>query len=595
MWLGEDCVARFERCLFEHNRGDGIYAKAGQVSALDCHFAHNGVNGAYAGERAQLLVERCVWRDSGEAGLGVKGGCLRAMSCELRGGEGLGVFALEGAQLELKGGLIHGHRGGGLLVTAAREGGLSLSELSCVDNGQIGVALSSLKGAQLRALTVSGSAQAQLFVTDAELSTEGLCLTGGQFGFAAEGSRTEHRALQISEARDVGLLLKPIDEETEGTEERALEGGAERGAGTHCFHQLDLTQRGGVGLLLSCAVSAELSESELRGAPEEPARELISLDEAALLTLYDSQLMWAQVGVHAKRSRINLTRCRVLNCRVTAISLSERSALEAVDCELREQPLSEEESRGRRPELPSSTPLSRSGAGLWCHHSNIELTRCALYDHRGSQLILIGESVGRCLTTTLSGGGDAGILVAQRAHLTLLSCVISGQRSAGLWLEHYARLEAQGLELFGQESGGLFARDHSLATLISCRLHHHKKACVMCDEGSGVHLDQCELSDGEDAGVLIESGAEAVLRGCRLHGFALAGVAVHSEAHLELEGSELEGGELGVLCLERSQGSITANWIHGQRRAALLVHSASAVEVTENVHISRDEAFNEEH
>jgi hypothetical protein len=351
-----------------------------------------------------------------------------------------------------------------------------------------------------------------------------------------------------------------------------------------------------VGLLASGELTLTLSDSTVTGDEDVPPQELISLDQVAEVTLSGCQLRGGEVAVRSRATRVSLSACLIGNTRETALILREHSALEMVDCQLIEgEDLQVVDAEARASVHATDIPRSRAGAGLWALDAHVLMTRCRLTGQRGSQLVLLGESEGRCHDCVIEGGLDAGVLIAQGAHLTLTHSVVMGQVGAGLWLEREARLEAQAVEVKSQQSGGVFVRDESRATLISCQLHHQVKASVMCDAGSAVSLDECVLSQGQDAGLLIERSAGAIVRRSRFLDCALVAVAVHPDASLYLESSELCGGDLGVLCLDGSRGEVTGNWIYGQRRAALLIYKSSLVEVKDNVHLSREELISEQH
>lgn len=596
VWLTGELNADFIGCHFQNNRGDGLYAKSGHVQLDACHFTRNEVNGAYAGERAVLSAQRCIWLHSGEAAVGVKGGRLELSEAQLSQGEGVGLFAIEGGALLVERCDVSQHRGGGVLLIEPRAGEVTLRGLSCLDAGQLGVTLERARGVRLEGLVLHGSSQAQLYAVESSFSCVDAQLKGGQFGLVAEDSTSKCVRVSVSEAVDVAVLLKP----------RALpdeEGGHQTQVPTaaYDFEALEVSQRGGVGLLCSGEGSLSLSGSRFEGDSARAPHELISLDGVTQASLTWCTLVGGEVGLRLRATALTLVGCRLLDALETALVMKEQSDVSARACQLvaRLSGLEDQRSEAalQRPlqrVTNEGVPRSRAGAGLWCFNSRLELEDSRFTAHRGSQLVLLGASEAHCHHCVIERGLDAGVLIAQGARLTLTSSVVSGQKSAGVWLEREGRLEAQQLEVHHQSSGGIFVRDQSRATLIACRLHHHVKAAVMCDAGSVVSLDRCELSQGSDAGLLIERGAAGYVRRSRLHAL-LVGVAVHTEAHLELESSELSGGEVGVLCLAHSRGEVTGNWIYGQRRAALLVHSGSGVEVSDNIHISREELISDQH
>lgn len=585
VWLTGRLNAYFEACHFQYNRGDGVYAKEGKVTLFACHFVGNEVNGAYAGEDAQLYVQKSTCSESGEGALGVKGGELYASECRLLGGKGVGVFALNGALLFLERSEVSKHQGGGILLISPREGVL-LSELYCATNGLLGIVLEYAQGVKLRSLQVKESTQAQLYAVQSVFTAKMLNLCGGQFAFVAEDSSSDCAQVLMSDASDVSLLLKPkeFNEETQVTSINQI----------HHFEELTIHQTGGVAVLVSGPIRFTLNRSYLIGNPDQLPQELISLDQVKEVCLRRCELIDAEVGLRVRESKIQMVGCKVFGAQETFMILKENSALTARLC-IFEDYRKGNQHRIKDLESEKDIPRSRLGAGIWCLDSHINLEKVIIKGQRGSQLILLGASTGFGHHNRIIDGLDAGILIAQGAHLTLTHCRISGQQSAGIWLENQGNLDAQNLEVCAQQSGGIFVRDHSKATLFSCRIHHHLKASVMSDGGSIIYLERCELSYGQDAGLLIENHSEAIVKYSRLIEFKLVGVAVYSDADVELESSEIQGGMIGVLCVKGSKGSILHNWIYGQKKAALLVYKGSKVDVIDNLYLSRDEVINEQH
>ena len=600
VWLTGHLTASFYACVFAHNQGDGLYAKEGDVRLIESELRRNGVNGAYAGEGARLEVQGCLLSESVSAGLGVKGGHLSVESTTLKGGEGVGLFVIERGHLNARALHISGHKREGVLVMEGAEDAVRFEELVCQGDQQHGVVIEQTKGVKLIKVQISGHSSLQLLCARAEVFAEELNVSGGRFGVGVEGGRCTLRGVEVSEASEAGLLFKGLDD----GEESAYEA-------PHEVTHLKVSAREGLALLVSqkTEVRAQGGSITDQGRTAEGPQELVAALHGAKLSLSDLTLSGELIGVRAQGSEVHLERCQLKGFAEVALLARDGAHLSAIETQI-EGVMSEglinegvinegvmSDAHLSLKEVQTHTtlqppPLSaygRSGAGVWVMDAQLSLTACKLTRQRRSQCVLVGQSEARLTACELYDGGDAGLLAASGARVSVEGGVIEGQRGAGLWLEGRAQLTASDLSVHAQQSGGLFAREASTATLTHCTFLAQRKAAVMSEQGSVVHMSSCALREGQDAGLLVEEGSAAQMTGGVIEGMALVGAAVKAGATLSLEGVEVSGGDVGVLALEGSKGRVQGCWIYDQHQAALLVHALSLMTVEGNTHQSMAE------
>lgn len=211
--------------------------------------------------------------------------------------------------------------------------------------------------------------------------------------------------------------------------------------------------------------------------------------------------------------------------------------------------------RAERAEVRGLTLIGGAGssAAVEVEAGRLLLEDCSLTS-AGLACLLVREPYARPVLRRcrIHDGGQAGVLVTERALATLEDCVVSGHAAAGIEVLTAGRLHLQRCQVLHNGAEGVSVWQDGEALLQDSVLAGSGAANLVVERGHA-RLERCEVLDGCFAGVRIREGI-AVLEGCLIRGNTRAGVSVRPFGKAVLRRCRIRDGHThGVRVAARSR------------------------------------------
>jgi Holliday junction resolvasome RuvABC ATP-dependent DNA helicase subunit len=198
------------------------------------------------------------------------------------------------------------------------------------------------------------------------------------------------------------------------------------------------------------------------------------------LTLRGLTVRGAQSAVRAHNARIELEDCTIFGGYGPAVLLSDRTELTITNCTI-------------------------SGA---------------------QQGMVIEDSAGSVVKTTVTDINDDGIIIRLGAEITFQDCRITNCGHRGLYVYQSGKPTLEACEIAGTGGEGIAVAHQSMPILTRCHIHDTQGVGVSFAATTSGELNGCKVENTAEPGVLIADGARVTV----VEGAAAAGVGAANES-----------------------------------------------------------------
>ena len=197
--------------------------------------------------------------------------------------------------------------------------------------------------------------------------------------------------------------------------------------------------------------------------------------------------------------------------------------------------------------------LHEANHAVWLKNDSLlNLKKCRIHDHTGTQLIAHQQSSIFDQGSKIWRGNGNGIYASNQAEVTLIGSQISEHTLPQVWMQH-AHLKVRNTLIAHGKESGIMLRDHASAEIFDAEFAHHTLAHLQVTLSSHAHIATTQMTNSRGNAIQLKDHATVNMIESKISESYLAQCHVSEKSVLHLYDSTIDHGiQNGIFCERKS-------------------------------------------